>query len=468
MRPALHLRVAAIGISVMAVTLLMAAFLTYQLIRVGDRQELDRVLRQELDEVQLSLPGELRAAAGGDATALSAEAELAVERFLAVNPGSARHLTVIRIGATTLSTRDGPPALKRLQRQGTLPDGEPGSLLTVDTDAGPVRVLSSPLVAAEQQLGSVTISGPLSDGLAQANEAFVRIILAGAIGLVLGGLLLLLAVRRALRPVRELASAARSVDSSDLRTRLREPDRLDEVGLMAHEFNRMLDRVAEGERKREQLLSAVSHELRTPLAVARGHLEIFETLGPSDGASAADTAQVVRQELDRLGRIVDDLTAVSRGDLGGAPALGPVFVPDVLAALRQRLIGLGLCDVPVMDGPPVVVLGDQDRITQALLNLVVNARTHTPVGTPVDVSAHANADHVILTVADQGPGIDPAVLPRVFEPFVTTRPAGASRATGLGLTVVKAVTEAQGGNVDLRTGPGGTTIALSLPLDANP
>ena len=280
MRPALHLRVAAIGISVMAVTLLMAAFLTYQLIRVGDRQELDRVLRQELDEVELSLPGKLQAAAGGDATALSAEADLAVERFLAVNPGSARHLTVIRIGATTLSTRDGPPALKRLQRQATLPDGEPGSLVTVDSDAGPVRVLSSPLMAADQQLGSVTISGPLSDGLAQANEAFVRIILAGAIGLVLGGLLLLLAVRRALRPVRELASAAWSVDLSDLRTRLREPDRLDEVGLMAHEFNRMLDRVDEGERQRKQLISAVFHELRTPLAVARGHLEIFRDARP--------------------------------------------------------------------------------------------------------------------------------------------------------------------------------------------
>jgi signal transduction histidine kinase len=174
---------------------------------------------------------------------------------------------------------------------------------------------------------------------------------------------------------------------------------------------------------------------------------------------------VLRRELDRLGRIVDDLTAVSRGDLAGATTRGPLFAPDVLSALRHRLEGLGLDDVHLTEAPPVVLLGDEDRLTQALLNLVVNARTHTPPGTPVSVGVHTHDGRVVFDVVDKGPGIDPEVLPSVFEPFVTTRPIGETRASGLGLPVVKAVTEASGGQVRLETGAQGTAISLSFPID---
>jgi len=449
----------------MALVLAIVALITHQLIRVGDRQELDRLLRQELGEVRLGLPEELRTAAGDDGVTSAGEVDLAVQRYLAVHPGSDRHLTVIQIGSRRLATRDGPSALQQLQLRGTLPTGEPGSLMTVDSDAGPLRVLSAPQRTGQQDIGTVTVAGPLSGGRAGANNALARIAVAGFVGLVLGGLVLLVAVHRALRPVRALATAARSVDLADLQSRVPEPPRLDEVGLMAREFNRMLERISRDQQRRRQLLSAVSHELRTPLAVAGGHLELFETLGPPDGTSPADTAAVVRRELDHVGRIVDDLTAVSRGDLGGATAREPVFAPDMLTTLRHRLDGLGIGDVQFARAPSVVLLGDEDRLAQALLNLVVNARTYTPIGTPVHVRAHSGGGRVIFQVIDEGRGIDPTVLASVFEPFVTTRPAGASRATGLGLTVVKAVTEAQGGQVDLVTGPGGAAVSLSFPID---
>jgi len=338
-RQALHLRIAAIGVSIMALTLAIAAVLTHELIVVGDRAAVDDILRQELSQVVLDLPPELQAAAGNDGVASPAEMDLAVQRFLAVHPGTDRHLTVITIGSRTLVTRDGPPDLERLQRRGDLPAGQPRSLMTVDSAAGPLRVLSASLMGADQELGSVTVVGPLSEGRQRAMDALVRIAISGAVGLVVGGLLLLIAVRRGLRPVRALAGAARSVDLTDLQSRVPDTARMDEVGLLALEFNRMLERIDRDEQQRRQLLSAVSHELRTPLAVARGHLELFETLGPADGASAADTAAVLRRELERLGRIVDDLTAVTRGDLGGgATAREPVFAPDVLADLSDRLL----------------------------------------------------------------------------------------------------------------------------------
>ncbi len=465
MSRALHLRVAAIGITVMALTLVIVALLTAELIQVSGRQELDRVLRQEIDEVRLGLPGELQAAAGSDGVASAAELDLAAQRYLAVHPGSDRHLTVIEIGSHQLSTQDGPPALQQLQLQGILPAGEPGSLLTVDSDAGPLRVLKTPLQTGSQDLGMVTVVGPLAVTRASAQDALVRIAAAGSVGLVLGGLLLLLAVRRALHPVRALAAAARSVDLTDLKSRVPVPHRRDEVGLMAREFNRMLERITKDQQQRRALLSAVSHELRTPLAVAQGHLELFGTLDGPDRASAADTAAVVRRELDRLSRILDDLTALSAGNLSAGTAQQPVFAPDVLTTLTRRLDALGIRDVHVAEAPPVVLLGDEDRLAQALVNLVLNARTHTPPTTPVRVGAHGVDDRIVFHVVDEGPGIDPAFQPLVFEPFMTTRPGCTTRSSGLGLTVVKAVTEAQGGQLDLASDRLGTRVTLSFPVD---
>lgn len=465
MRRTLHLRIAVIGITVMALTLVIVALLTSELIQVSGRQDIDRILQQEIEEVRLGLPRELQAAAGDDGVASAAELDLAVQRYLAVHPGSDRHLTVIEIGSHQLSTRDGPPALKQLVLLGTLPAGEPGSLLTVDSDAGRLRVLRAPLRTGSTDLGMITVVGSLADTRAQAQDALVRIAAAGFIGLALGGLILVLTLRRALQPVRALAAAARSVDLTDLQSRVPIPRRSDEVGLMAREFNRMLERITKDQQQRGELLSAVAHELRTPLAVAQGHLELFETLDGSERASAADTAAVVRRELVRLSRILDDLTALSAGNLGASTAHEPVFAPDVLATLRRRLDALDIRDVSVAEASPVVLLGDEDRLAQALVNLVLNARTHTPPDTPVRVEAHATHGRVVFQVLDEGPGIDPALQMSVFEPFMTTRPGGSTRTSGLGLTVVKAVTEAQGGQIRLVSDRLGTRVTLSFPVD---
>jgi two-component system OmpR family sensor kinase len=174
---------------------------------------------------------------------------------------------------------------------------------------------------------------------------------------------------------------------------------------------------------------------------------------------------VAREELDRLGRIVDDLTAINRGDTAAETAREPVFAPDVLAALQLRTAGLDLNGVTIKPAPPVVLIGDEDRMTQALLNLVMNAHNHTPPDTPITVDAVVECDHLAFRVIDEGPGIEPTLLPTVFDPFVTTKTKGAGRTSGLGLTVVKAVTEAQGGKVELSSGPRGTAVQLNFPIE---
>ncbi|WP_172825721.1 HAMP domain-containing sensor histidine kinase [Microlunatus sagamiharensis] len=470
MKGSLFLRIAAIAIATLAVTMLAAALLTAQLIRVEQRQDLDSVLRREVSALALGLPDQLSAAAGSDGTADAAQVDRAVQQYLALHPGSQQHLTVITLGSRTISTQDGPPELVELNRSGALPAGVDGRLLTVSSKAGPLRVLRTPVVSRGAQVAVVSVYGPLAPGLDQARQAFVRIGLASAVGLVLGGVVLLLALRKALRPVHELADAARSVDLRDLSSRVPEPGGNDEVAAMAAEFNRMLDRIHADEQKRTELLAAISHELRTPLAVARGHLELLETLGPEEGKTAADTAAVARRELDRLGRIVDDLTALNAGADSAEVEIGPVFAPDVIDALRDRVAGLAYADVEIRDAPPIIVLGDEDRLTQALLALVVNARTHTPQGTPTSVQVESVKDHVEFRVLDAGPGLDPEVAQRAFDPFVTTKSLGTTRTSGLGLSVVKALTEAQGGTIILHTGASGTSVTVMLPqaLDSHP
>jgi signal transduction histidine kinase len=456
-------RLALVGVLTLGVTLVAVGLLTYQLVRVSGRQDVDRVLERELDGLVAGLPDQLPAGT----TPSAADLLDAAARHLALNPGTAQHLAVVTIdGAGTRFTAEGPPDLVELVQTDRLPDVEVGTISTADTPSGEVRVLSAPLDADGTTVGTATFVGSLQEARRSASAALVRIAGAGAIGLVVGGVALTLATRRALAPVGALAGAARATGGDDLGRRVPEPERDDEIGVLAHEFNRMLDRIAAADEERLRVLAAVSHELRTPLAVARGHLEVFESM--PDGYPAADArelAGVLRRELDRLTRIVADLGTVSRGDAGYGVETGPVFVPDVVDDLRARLTGLGLEDrVDVGDAPPVVVEADQDRLAQSVLNLVLNATTHNPDGTAVRVAAAAGDGTVALTVADDGPGLDPSVRDRAFEPFVTTRAGGKERTSGLGLAVVKALTEAQGGAVSLASSDAGTTVTLTFPV----
>jgi signal transduction histidine kinase len=455
-------RVALIGVAALALTVAVVALLTYQIVRVSGRQDIDRLLRQERDELVASLPPLL---ASTEADGLSDDdLRRAAQQYLAAHPGGERHLTAVTVAGDTFTTSEGPAALIELRDAGRLPAVEPGRLTTVSTDAGDVRVLSAALTAGGEQIGSALVASPLDEVRDDALTSLGRIAGAGAIGLALGALALILSTRRALRPVAELAATARRTRGGDLTARAPAPQRHDELGELALELNRMLDRIGADAEERRRLVAAVSHELRTPLAVARGHLELFETLEPGDAEAGARVAATTRAELDRLARIVDDLAAVAHGADDTDVTVGPVFAPDVVAELRERVAGLGLGDVEVAEAPPVVIEADQQRLAQSLLNLVVNAATHTPDGTTVRVGATVDGEWLRVTVADDGPGIDPSVRDRVFEPFVTTRSDGPGRGRGLGLAVVRTLTEAQGGRVDLTTSAHGTTFDVFLRL----
>ena len=238
-----------------------------------------------------------------------------------------------------------------------------------------------------RSIGTLTVFGPLAPGREQAGEAFARIGLAsaGGVWLVGGGVLLVLALRRA------LSTGARSRGRSSLGRVARAEgagagarDLQDEVATIAREFNRMLDRISDDERRRQQLLSAISHELRTPLAVARGHLELLPDARGRSRSIRRPTPPRWRLQRARppvrphRRRPVRDQSRRQRRLRRPANPYSPPMCWRALQQRDHRLEKPTRCRVD--PAPPVVLVGDEYRLTQALLNLVVNARTHTHPG----------------------------------------------------------------------------------------
>jgi signal transduction histidine kinase len=274
--------------------------------------------------------------------------------------------------------------------------------------------------------------------------------------------------RRITAPIRALAAASARLAEGHYRERVAVPDD-DEIGALAGDFNRLAAALDRTEQQRLRLVGDVAHELRTPLATIEGYMEglLDDVVAPSPELWAQ-----LHGEAGRLRRLVDDLQELSRAEAGQIP-LRPVALDpgDLLerAAARMRpqfdVAGIALSVAPVAALP--AVLADPDRTLQVLVNLLGNALRHTPAGGTVALAAAPREGQVALTVADTGGGIAPEHLPHLFDRFYRadrsrSRALGGS---GIGLTIARALVEAQGGAIDIASaGVGlGTTVTVTLP-----
>ncbi|GAA2227581.1 HAMP domain-containing sensor histidine kinase [Streptomyces nogalater] len=313
----------------------------------------------------------------------------------------------------------------------------------------------------------------------------ISVTAAGLVAAAIAGYVL---VGVATRPLRRVAATATRVSELPLHTgevnlseRVPEAecDPHTEVGRVGAALNRMLDHVhgalharQRSETRVRRFVADASHELRTPLASIRGYAELTRRGREEVGPDTRHALGRIESEAGRMTLLVEDLLLLARLDAGRPlrwehTDLVPLVVDtvsDSRAAGPGHTWRLDLPDVPAL------VSADPDRIQQVLVNLLGNARKHTPPGTTVTARVRRRGPWVCVDVADDGPGIPARLLPHVFERFARGDSARsrATGSTGLGLAIVQAVAAAHGGTVTVDSVPGRTVFTLHLPALTTP
>ena len=318
-------------------------------------------------------------------------------------------------------------------------------------------------------LGVVRSHQP-SDALAYAFLAELRASLwmIGAAAVVLSALAAVLLARHFRRPIDRLARGAGELAAGNYAVRLPH-ERSDELGDLARHFNALAERLSQAETARRQWVADTSHELRTPLAVLRAQLEAIQ-----DGVRSAtpDTVAAMLRQVLALNKLIDELYALARADVGELAVRCEALDLWQLAggeaqAFAERIAGAGLA-LEIGPAPPrALVLADPDRMRQVLDNLFENSLRYTSPGGRVRLQAHADERSLHLTLDDSAPGVPDEALSRLAERFYRVD-ASRSRAhggAGLGLALCRRLLEAQGGSLGFAHSPlGGLRVTLSVPL----
>jgi signal transduction histidine kinase len=270
-----------------------------------------------------------------------------------------------------------------------------------------------------------------------------------------------------IRPLRSLSAAAKGIAAGDLSHRAGVAGQ-DEVGQVAHTFNQMADSLQSYETERRQMTAAIAHELRTPLSVIQSNLEaMLDGVLPTD----ADELVSLHQEARLLNRLIEDLRTLSLTDAEHLRLqMEPVNVGELATQVGERLQlhagEKGIRLETAVSSPIPLIQADPERLTQILTNLIANALRYTPEGTRVQVSVRAVAGGVETAVSDNGPGIPPEDLPKLFDRFWRAEQSR-SRATGgsgLGLAVAKQLVQAHGGRIWVKSELNrGTRFTFFLP-----
>lgn len=305
----------------------------------------------------------------------------------------------------------------------------------------------------------------------------------GILGLAAAATAGTIVVRLALRPLERVVSTATRVaelplDRGEVALAERVPeadaDPRTEVGAVGSALNRMLEHVASAltarqasENKVRTFVADASHELRTPLASIRGYAELTRRGGHDLPEDVTHAIGRVESESVRMTALVEDLLLLARLDERNQLETSEVDLGRLLVDAVSDARAAGPDHEWHLDLPadPVLVPGDQARLHQVVTNLLSNARTHTPSGTTVSTTLSVRGEDAVIEVTDTGPGIDPALVPTVFERFVRgdESRSRASGSTGLGLAIVSAVIEAHSGRVEVESAPGRTVFRVILP-----
>ncbi len=428
----------------------------------------DRIVYQRLETIATAVG--LRESAAAPANQLRT-----IDRMLTLLGGrfDARALVLASTGEILVDTSpQGPlPSETDLHRLGSLTDAVQGSFAA---DSGRAWLYiaqpmagSRTLVVAAPRLTLRTVPYALAlEGLPGP------ILAAAALALIVSLALAWLLSRWISAPLRRMASAARQVAGGNYEVRIH-PSGPQEAQDVALAFNHMVDEVRLSQRVQRDFVANVSHELKTPLTSIQGFAQAIK-----DGAVVGEegrrhAAQVIYDETDRLGRLVEELLDLARLESGQSDIVrGTVDVGALLTRVAdQQAVVAADCQIEIVrkwpsDLPSIV--GDGDRLAQVFINLIDNAIRHSAAGDQVELDASTASGWLKVAVADHGPGIASEDQVRIFERFYKldkARTSGGGRGFGLGLAISAEIVGVHGGRIELESSPGrGSRFTVALPL----
>jgi signal transduction histidine kinase len=336
-----------------------------------------------------------------------------------------------------------------------------------------LRMVSVPISVAGQVVGAVQVGQPLSDVDAVLQRVLVllmggtiaTIIVAGGVGLLMSWL--------ALSPIDRITqTAGRIARAQDLGRRLPVPTTDDEVGRLVSTFNAMLERLDRLFQAQQRLGADVSHELRTPLTTIRGNVALLRRGAADDPVERAAALDAIEGEANRMGRLVADLLLLAQAEAGMKLEKQHVELDTLILEVYRQAQLMSASRFPTGERVAIrlghedqaIIEGDPDRLKQLLLNLIDNALKYTPPGGQITISLYRDQEGVRVSVADNGVGIPPDVLPHIFDRFYRAQREG-RKGVGLGLSIAHWIAEAHDGRLTVESQVGqGTTFTLWLPI----
>ncbi len=451
-------------VGLVLVALVIGLLVTRQLLFTRLDRQIERDLVQEVEELR-------RLAGGNDPTTgepFNEDAAAIFDTFLGRNVPIDGEAFFTLVDDVPYRFTIDPPA--QLLDDGALVASwaaleEPLRLDVRTLDAGEARTLAVPLRGSEGTTGVFVVAAFPQEAEQELGDALRIIAMASGLVLLLSAAVAWGLAARVVRPVRQLTATAQQISDSDLSARI-PVEGNDELAELGATFNDMLDRLEVGMQGQRQFLDDVAHELRTPITIMRGHLEVSG--GPEDHE---DTVALVTDELDRMGRYVDDLLLLAKAEERQFLRLGPVDLGELADGLLSRSTPLGDRRWVVDEAPPgglVAAVADAGRLEQAMLNLMTNAVQHTAAGDEIGLGIRVRGERVELWVRDTGTGVPAELRDRIFDRSARGAASRVSRpdGSGIGLSIVSAIARAHEGTVAVSdTAGGGATFTIDIPLD---
>lgn len=331
-----------------------------------------------------------------------------------------------------------------------------------------VRVLVQPVERRRRPVGVVAVGESLHliDAAVRRLQYLLLVSAGTAAVLAIVGAWWL--TRRALEPIGDVIRLARHIETTGrFDQRIVEPPAHDELRELTTTLNSMLETIQRGFQRQQHFLADVSHELRGPLMVVRGNLDLLRMGLPDDERQAA--VRDALEEVEHVGALLADLLFLLEADARQSVEYQPVPLEAVIDTVWERALHLdrGAHALERQIERSATVLGDRERLTQMLWNLVENALRYTPQGGRVAVALRVFNGTAELSVTDSGVGIAAEHLPRIFDRFYRVDPARSRQegSTGLGLAIVKQIATAHGGQVHVWSEPSvGSRFSATLPL----